>query len=229
MIHTLKKRIKDLSEKEAKSLLLQFFIHMHRAEDANNPAQLAADLKELYAEFLKSSLDSFPQPNDKAVHIVFGASMAGSLRVALKELDLDTEEKIIGFSDLFSIGPIWHLQEEKGLVLRHEWLKNHLILDDEYIHFYLEEMDRERLMVEMLPAEVPIIIWTGDNAHEQTASRYMVDMLKNKPNPIALLNTSVLYEQLFYRPDLDYQPLYSGEISPEKIKAIYKQIKRRVS
>jgi Domain of unknown function (DUF1835) len=43
-------------------------------------------------------------------------------------MGLQDEEKVISFSDMFSIGPIWQLHDNVGLNQRYEWIKNHLIL-----------------------------------------------------------------------------------------------------
>lgn len=54
------------------------------------------------------------------IHILFGISAAESLKVALKNLGLHKEEKVISFWEMFSVGPVWHLHDEigqQGLVL----------------------------------------------------------------------------------------------------------------
>ena len=76
---------------------------------------------------------------------------------------------VISFSDAFSIGPIWQLHDQAGLDYREEWLKNHLILDDDYIDEYHHHFNRTLSMISAIPEMAPIMVWAGENAHEQTA------------------------------------------------------------
>lgn len=57
------------------------------------------------------------------IHILFGPSPSGSLKIALKESGLDKKERVISFWEMFSIGPIYRLHEEIGKEARYDWMK----------------------------------------------------------------------------------------------------------
>ena len=155
------------------------------------------------------------------VHIVFGDSPTGSLKVALKELGLNQQERIITFSDLFSIGHVWNLHELHGVTNRFKWLKTHINLDDEVLFDYETHFKRTLLNIEQVPSEYPIIIWAGENPHEQTGLRFVLYLLKEKLNDIQIININEAYKTHFERNEIDYLPLYMGELSPSQLKKIY--------
>ncbi|MBB6735217.1 DUF1835 domain-containing protein [Cohnella sp. CBP 2801] len=62
-----------------------------------------------------------------------------------------------------------------------------------------------------------IIVWHGDNAHEQTGLRYAMFRLRQAANEIRLLNTYGVHASLFDRPDWKVAFSHSGEISPDKL------------
>lgn len=123
-----------------------------------------------------------------AVHIVTSESVAGSLRVGL-----DGPKTVIGFPDTFSIGPLWKLDEKTGRSLRNEWLF-------ENINFELEDYEYGNKItntlreIEDLADRVPIYIWYGNNADEQTGLRFYLYLLREKTNEIYLMNANELYE-----------------------------------
>ena len=45
--------------------------------------------------------------------------------------------------------------------------------------------------IDAIPGNVPIVIWNGENAEEQTAVRYFMYLLREKPNDVLLMNTSL--------------------------------------
>ncbi|HWO97760.1 MAG TPA: DUF1835 domain-containing protein [Bacillus sp. (in: firmicutes)] len=157
------------------------------------------------------------------IHILFGASPAGSLKVVLKELGLDKKEKVISFWDTFSIGPINQLHEENGMKSRFEWMKN--CISDEYDEFpdYKQRFEKTINQINSIPQGVHITIWTSDNAHEQTGSRFVVHLLKEKNIDITLINVTKAYEDFFEVKKVKYTPLHTGEIPPQKLQLIYEQ------
>lgn len=157
------------------------------------------------------------------IHILFGASASGSLKYVLREMGLDKKDKVISFWDTFSIGPVWQLNEENGKEARLEWMKK--IVTDEYDEFldYKKKFERATNQINSIPEGVHIIIWTSDNAHEQTGLRYVIHLLKGKNVDISLINTTAEYEELFQVKKVKYTPLHSGEIPPEKLQIIYEK------
>lgn len=138
-------------------------------------------------------------------------------------MGLDKKEKVISFWDIFSIGPVWQLHEESGKEARFEWMKK--IITDKYDEFldYKKGFEKTINQINSIPEGVHITIWTSDNAHEQTGLRFVVYLLKEKNVDISLINTTAEYEELFQVKKVKYTPLYSGEISPEKLQIIYEQ------
>lgn len=157
------------------------------------------------------------------IHILFGASVSGSLKFILREMGLDKKEKVISFWDMFSIGPVWQLHEESGKETRFEWMKK--IIADEYDEFpdYKQRFEKAINEINLIPEGVHITIWASDNAHELTGLRFIVYLLKEKNIDIALINTTEEYEELFQVKKVKYTPLHTGEIPPEKLQIIYEQ------
>lgn len=67
-----------------------------------------------------------------------------------------------------------------------------------------------------------IVIWTANNANEQTGFRYLIYMLKEKSNDIYLLNSSLSYKEL-YVPIDDEHFYHTGLIHPEKLRGMYEK------
>lgn len=220
--------VKNSTEEEVKSLLFQMFLRIHRVEEIEqySEGQLVIDMKKTYIDFLnykkkQASIDK--NIHYKAVHIVFSDSPAGSLRIVLKEMGLQSEEKIITFSDNFSVGPIWRLHEKTGLSNRYEWLKKHINIDDEILDNYQDEFNNTNSEIKAVPKDAPIIIWIGENAQEQTALRYVLYLLKEKTNDIFVMDTTSIYKNQFTTPETDFFPLHTGEISSDKLRLIYEK------
>ena len=145
------------------------------------------------------------------IHILFGDSPAGSLKVALKNSGRSKTEKVIAFWDKFSIGPIWQLHEEKGVNARLDWMKNVTNDENEDFH-YKKEFRKSVNQINTIQDAVPIIIWIADNSHEQTGLRYVLHLLKNKDNDIMVINTTKKHSELFNEKDIEYTVFHTGEI-----------------
>ncbi|MER2037205.1 MAG: DUF1835 domain-containing protein [Solibacillus sp.] len=230
MFDDMKGTINQLEEKELKSLLLQVFLRMQVVEERKgySEQQFFLDIKKTYNDLLKykknqASVEEHTQFH--TTHIVFGDSPAGSLKIALNKLGLNQHDKIITFSDLFSIGSIWNLHDSQGINKRYEWLRTHLNIDDEVLFNYEERFNRTLLDIEQIPSYHPIIIWAGENAHEQTGLRFVLYLLKGKINNIFIINTNEAYKSHFNRIDIDFMPLNMGELSSEQLKKIYEHEK----
>lgn len=228
MIRELKELVKKSSEDEVRSLLFYILCKISMGEETQySEEQLAKDLKKTYKDFLnyKSEQNSLENEKDyKAIHIIFDDAASGSLKAVLKEMELQNDEKVISFSDLFSIGPIWKLNEKRGLSQRYNWLKNHINFDDEsYIDEYQADFNKTTLKINAIPENRPIIIWTGENSHEQTAVRFVLYLLKDKTNDIFLIESTKIYKIQFDIPDTEIFPLHTGEMSHERLRPIYEK------
>ena len=226
MINELKSIVKNSTEDEVKSLFFQTLLRINMLEETERytEEQLVTDLKRTYSDFLQYKRKQTDVKNNKsyqAVHILFGDSPAGSFKRVLNEMELQDEEKVIAFSDLFSIGPIWQLHEQVGLKHRYEWIKDHLIFDDDYIDEYQYKFNQTTSMIEAIPENTPITIWIGENSHEQTALRYVLYLLREKNNDIFLMNTTEQYKKEVPHQIIEGYPLHTGEIASEKLRLIY--------
>lgn len=215
----LRKSIDKLSEREAKTFLFQTVIRQKMIlESTYSQEQM---INELYAmnnsglEFLQNK-KGIGKKYD-TVHIVCGESSAGSLRVGLGH-----ENKVIGFPDFFAIGPIWDLHNDSGRENRYEWLRNNFNVDymeEEYEGKFLDTHEE----IKAIPGNIPIVIWSAENADEQTGIRYILHLLREKTNDVYLINTTIAYQELFNTSDVTYISIQTGEVSPEKLRLIYKQ------
>jgi len=233
MLKDIRKTVEELKENEAKSLLLLILLKIDKLERASHSREqttvdLGDELRAIYKELLNlSQANNQAAQTYQAAHIAFGDSAAGALRVTLKELGLEREEKVIGFSGLFSIGPIWKLQEQAGRAYRCRWLKNNINFEDDYYcEADYEDNFKDILhQIDSIPGQIPIIIWNGENAHEQTGARFALYLMRKKTNDVFLINTAQVYKANFKRPGIEFAPLHTAEISPEKLKVIYEQSK----
>lgn len=226
----MKGTINNLDEKELKSLLFQFFFRMQAVEERKgySEQQFFLDIKNTYNDLLeyRKNQDSDEQHTQfHTTHIVFGDAPTGSFKIALKELGINQREKIITFSDLFSIGPIWKLHESQGIFNRHEWLRTHINNEDDMLTNYQAKFKQTILEIEQIPSHQPIIIWAGENAHEQTGLRLVLYLLKEKTNDILIINLNEAYKTNFNRSEIDFTPRHMGELSFEQLKQIYENEK----
>ena len=93
---------------------------------------------------------------------------------------------------------------------------------------YIEEEYESRFSktveeIEAIPNHVPIVIWSGDNADEQTGIRYILNLLKEKPNDISLVNTTTAYQELFNTNEVQYFCYHTAHVEPEKLNLIYQK------
>ncbi|MBN6187785.1 DUF1835 domain-containing protein [Aneurinibacillus sp. BA2021] len=157
------------------------------------------------------------------VHILFGDSPAGSLKVALKDLGVYKEENVITFWDMFSVGPVWRLHEETGKEARFDWMKNSVNNKCEDFYEYKQRFQNTINEIKSISESIPVTIWIAENSHEQTGLRYVLHLLKGKTNEIKVINTTKVFNEHFNRIDIKYVVLHTGEIPPEKLHVIYEQ------
>ena len=182
------------------------------------------ELYSLYDETLGVSQNKM-EIEFNTVHIACGESTAGSLRYGLGH-----GNKVIGFPDFFSIGPVWKLHKDVGRKHRFEWLKDHINMEMDYMEEEYEQRITKTLEeIDAIPGNVPIIIWTGENAEEQTAMRYFMYLLREKPNDVLLINTSLTSQELYTTNDQQHF-YHTAMFEPEKLKEMYeKNVSKRLS
>lgn len=223
------KEIQNLSGSEAKSLLLNTILRLQLIVDSiAQPEEKVQEVVSLYNELvhplMKEDVCEEIQEEHEAIHLVCGESTAGTLRYSLGA----QHNKIIGFPDSFAMGPLTNLHEEAGCSNRHEWLKDHINMEMDYLEDEYNSRFRKAVeQIKRLPENLPIFIWTADNVNEQIGLRYFVFLLQNHPNEIYVINTSLAYQQLMNTKDV----LHTGGVTSEKIRTIYetKRLKRLTS
>ncbi|MFO1446299.1 DUF1835 domain-containing protein [Bacillus sp. Bva_UNVM-123] len=230
-IEKLKQVITELPEEEAKSLLFHFLLNVQLlSEKQYSEAEFITKVKEMSKMVFELS-DKRKVIEDKhtykMIHILFGASPAGSLKVALKELGVNHEEAVISFWDIFSVGPIWQLHKKSGMEERFAWKKNSMNDEFDELDEYMKGFRKTVDQIEKIPEDVPVTIWVANNAHEQTGLRFALYLLKNKAHNIKVINCANIFVQQFYQPNIEFFPLHAGEISPEKLKVIFEQGKKQ--
>ncbi|MGE6610898.1 DUF1835 domain-containing protein [Peribacillus sp. NPDC076916] len=162
----------------------------------------------------------------EVLHIVFGQSTSGSLKMGLRELGMENEEQVLCFSDIFSVGPIWKLHDDVGVKQRIDWFRTRFLSEDDYYEMdYGKDFNKTKDIVSHVPEETTIFLWAGDSSHEQTGVRYVLYLLNKKRNNIILINTSKAYHEEFEGSNRVYSPLTTGGIPPEKLKSIYEKNK----
>lgn len=215
MVEDLRSAIQQLSESEAKSILLQMLIRLNMIQESHeSPKKMIDDLLSWSQEIFQHT--NAIEREYSTVHLVCGESPAGSLRVGL-----GSDQKVIGFPDFFAVGPIKDLHTATGRHRRYEWLKDHLNYQDDYLE---KEYERRFLKtvaeICALPDQVPIVIWTADNADEQTGIRFLLYLLKEKANTIYLINTTLAYQEIFNTSEYQYFYHHTGEVMPEHLQLI---------
>lgn len=184
------------------------------------------NVKELYSALLVSKHQTQNWEPDAAttnVHIVFGDSIAGSLKNAIKQLGKMDTNKVISLTDRFSIGPLWRFHEEAGRLQRGEWFRDNINLgydeEDDDDAFYHQSLIQQ---LAAIPEQASIVIWSGSNAHEQVGLRCAVYLLGNMKNSIFVFDAGAACNRRFDHTDRSYTYLHSGEISIEKLMVIFR-------
>lgn len=219
MIKELRSFINQLSESEAKTVLLQTMVRLNLIQESKESAkQMIDDLYSWHNKIIKFHKNKGNIEREyKAVHIVCGESPAGSLRVGLGH-----ENKVIGFPDFFAVGPILELHKDVGRKRRYEWLRDHLNYQDDFIEEEYENRFSKALEeIDSIPNHVPIVIWTAENADEQTGMRYLLYLLKEKENNVFLINTTIAFQELFNTSEFQYFYFHTGAVEPKKLNTIY--------
>lgn len=150
------------------------------------------------------------------VHILFGMSDAGSLKVTLSALGIHETNEVLAFNELFSIGPLSGLDTLTGMQNRHQWMAER---DENYSisqHCHQEnQLVHMALTVKSIPPHMIIVIWVADNAHDQTGLRFVLHLLRDRIQPVHLVNVTELYQSGAVHGTDDFVPLYRGAIDRE--------------
>lgn len=166
-----------------------------------NQEDLGEMSKEINRHIQKSRQTGGVNGPRRAVHIVTSESTAGSLRAGI-----DQPKTVIGFPDSFSIGPLWKLTERIGQDLRRAWLFDHINTEQEDVEYEIKFSNALREIEDIAP-HTRVYLWFGDNAEEQTGLRFYLYLLKDKSNPIFLMNATEEETAPFHTGWLDFKIL----------------------
>ncbi|MGE7841162.1 DUF1835 domain-containing protein [Lysinibacillus sp. NPDC093712] len=208
----MKEAIKTLSEAEAKSMLFLALLNGKSSED-------------IQQVILQMSEDKMKTIQAQTVHILFGDSPGGSLKAAFRNTSYQKTEDIIVLPDNLSIGPIKDLHNASGIEARLAWFQKRYNTEDDGL-----EHNRQRMLtaVEKINLILPhqnIVIWTCQNAHEQTGLRLVLAMLEGKLNTVRVIDTFTAFHEKNISPRLaeDNYPRTTGELNGETLLNFYEQ------
>lgn len=220
-IHQLKKAINKLEEREAKSLLFLLLLQTEQG-NAEQLLHMINDTRESLLKMKHSEQASDPQ----TVHIILGESAGGSLTYAFRDTPEEQTEVVITVPGYLSVGPIKALHTKDGLDNRFKWLKNHFRDELNDLEFYKRGMEKALQQIEAIQPHQQVVIWTCENAAEQTGLRFILYLLKEKENEIKEINTLKAFQELCVSSvrEEDFYPRSSGELSGEQLLLFYKQL-----
>lgn len=158
------------------------------------------------------------------IHIIFGASGEGSLKMVLREMGLEQKDSVIAFRDIFSTGPIWKIDEANGLTRRLKWLENNM--RDEWNEYNIQYFDHTVKQIRAIHDGEQVMIWVADNAHDQTGLHFVVPLLKNVE--IFIINAAKVYENLMKSDTIRYFVKHTGEIESEGMMKVYQSGEEKV-
>ncbi len=217
MIDKFRNDIEKLTGNEAKSLLLHILLRLESIKQFS-PEQVKDEVAELCTDLVDIPNTQKIQKDYTVVHIVCGESAAGSLRVGL-----ENHHKVIGFPDIFSIGPVWQLHSKDGHHKRYEWLKEHINIPLNEIEDYENKVNHTIEELLLIPENIPIVFWTAENADEQTGLRYLLYLLRKKTNDVYVINTTLTYKELYDTDAIQHFLHHTGEAHPEKLRKIFRE------
>ena len=108
------------------------------------------------------------------LHITFSLSTQGSLKQAIRQKKLQREESVICVNDIFSIGPLAHLEE------RQKWLHTYILKDEDERELFKDMHKDWQNKIKGVPCDVDVWVWYSQNAHEEIGLRFVMNELANK-------------------------------------------------
>lgn len=158
------------------------------------------------------------------VHLVFSLSDAGSLKVTLSKMEKRNLCQVLAFNEWFSVGPISNLDTTTGQQKRLFWLMEY---DGDFK--YGQHSNQEHQLANMvkavknIPENKTIVIWCADNAHDQTGLRFVLYLLKERKQPVNVVNVTEQYNATRLQDNEKIIPYASGLINREHFQAIVKE------
>lgn len=204
-VNRLKRAIHSLSEAEAKSMLFLALLNDKTSEE----------LQRLILQETEEHMDA------RTIHIVFGDSPAGSLKAAFKDTDYGKTEDVIVLPHNLSIGPLKAIQTASGVEARLAWFRQRYNVEDDGLEHYATQMLTGIGKISNLLPQQQIVIWTCQNASEQTGLRLVLALLEGKGNTVRVIDTFMAFHEQRMHPQLEDYPRTSGEINAENLLYFY--------
>lgn len=223
-----------MNEHELRTLLRVLYMKselvVKRQEKQSEKMDFAGTMQSLFrdldipldlGQLEQQALGEVDKPNE--IHITFGESPLSSLKMGMSTLPDQEKRYFFSMDDNYAVGPLGDLTRRVDLQRRHLWLSERLCLNDRqaYALHELDSLSELNTRLQSIDDRTSIIIWYANNAHENTGLLYAMHLLRSSESPIYLIETSGLYQQLFNRPDIQYDVLHTGEILPEKLLAMW--------
>ncbi|MCI0764892.1 DUF1835 domain-containing protein [Bacillus sp. TL12] len=225
-IEKIKKVVNEMQEDEAKQLLHGILLQLDLLKNNYNEDSFTY-LTSIPNELIDYALHKKNITESTHIHITFGESSAGCLKYMLKKKK-SQQEYVISFSEFFSIGPINQLGTTTGQHSRQQWLSKNLNLEDLYFEEeYLPKFIQSLQELQSIPMDMPITIWTGENANEYVGLCFALVHLKDKKN-IRIINTSEAHRKLFQKENEIYVIGGTGELTPENLATIYEKYEKGI-
>lgn len=217
VIDKIKNVVEDMYEEEAKHLLQSILIQLNVLEE-NYSEDTIKNLMDIPKQLTSNTPYKRKVKESSHIHIAFDDSTAGCLKHMLGQEER-LEERVVAFSEFFSIGPINKLHMNEGQLARQKWLVNNLTayenyFEDEYLPRFLETMEE----LHAIPSETPITIWKANNAHEHVGLCFVMEQLQDKKN-IRVINTSEASKEILKK---EYAIRGTGELSPDSLSLFQK-------
>ncbi|MCM3749659.1 DUF1835 domain-containing protein [Paenibacillus pasadenensis] len=211
-----------LEDGEARALLRLALLNIRELKATDKPVEEAVDkLILLYDSFLEAEERTalpLPGPDSELVHIVCGESFGGSLRHALRQLNLLGPHVVVTLPEHYAIGPLEGWDTPEGIELRTTWFRDHICYemhnDCDFEAGYAELLDT----LDRIPAQAGIIVWTSRSVVEQIGMRHVLHLLQDKLNPIAVYDACDYCEGKYNRTETYINYKRSGEIPTDKLR-----------
>jgi hypothetical protein len=156
----------------------------------------------------------------REVHVVFSLSDAGFLKVTLSNLGMRLENKVMAFNELFSIGPLVDMENTEGQGHRRKWFQ------ERFPFYKMDSLSNREHQIEnvidqiaQIPESKSINIWCANNAHDQVGLRFAMYLLKEREQPIRVINVSEMHKKF----SIDVPPYAQGLISEDMFQKIVSQ------
>ncbi|ALS26129.1 phosphohydrolase [Paenibacillus sp. 32O-W] len=167
------------------------------------------------ADYLKETL--FPAEYAGRIHIAFGDSAGGSLRIALRGMP---GEKAVTLNDDLMVGPLHNEDEPEGLAKRLSWWRT--CTSEEERRETMEYALRAALDWKQWPKRLRgrhVVAWAGESASEQIGLRRLAAALADDTE-ISVIDTTALANKRYKKTAFENEDaIYrsTGELGPDKL------------